>query len=136
MHSSYILCKLWRYCLHNCLSVRRVWSSLVRPIQSSELFLMLLCCSRSVYQRHKVNLICDVCGIHSPNFVKFCYYTYSTKPKDPLIRLKSVVSRVISFYARDSKLASYRRMFTSHRRSIFYNLCISISTNFLFFFFA
>jgi len=46
--------------------------------------------------------------------------------------------RVILFYARDSKLASYKRMFTSHkhRRPIFYNLCISISTNFLFFFSA
>ena len=38
--------------------------------------------------------------------------------------------RVVLFYARDSKLASYRRMFTSRRHSIFfYNLCISTHTH-------
>jgi len=53
-------------------------------------------------------------------------YTCSTKPMDP--EIDCVI--VILFYARDSKLASYRRMFNSRRGSIFYKLCISILAKF------
>ena len=69
-----------------------------------------------------------------PKYFAGPHYTYSTKLEDPLICLKSIVSESCHlFYARDSKLASYRRMFTSRRCRILYNLCISISINFLFF---